>query len=268
MNSEWQIVNSKKQIEIPVPCLQSAGTGSATEMANRCNLSLRGVFYTTWQSLFKNAKKLRKFSLSPFAFRPSPCNHGFTLIELLVVIAIISMLAGQLLPALSSAREKGRQANCMNNLHQFAIAIEIYYQDYDDYPPWLSVLYPSYLKPEKIFTCLSDLYKGANGHGNPLYPEAEDPNILCSYLYEFNPCRCEWFELAYPSSISEADTNGDSIVSWKEAKIWQSHNGYGGQVPIVRCFWHYYNHGQKVINIAFRDYNVFTSGLEWEASSY
>jgi len=214
---------------------------------------------------------------------------GFTLVELLVVIAIISMLAGQLLPALSSAREKGRQANCMNNLHQFSIAIELYYQDYDDYPPWLSVLHPSYLKPEKIFTCLSDLYKGERGHGNPLYPEANDippGNIdppqtdpgfnyrnseitACSYVYEFNPCQCEWFEAAHnETEIAQADTSGNGEVSWKEAKIWQSFHGYGGQVPIVRCFWHYYNHDQKVINIAFKDYNVFTSGLEWEASSY
>jgi prepilin-type N-terminal cleavage/methylation domain-containing protein len=65
---------------------------------------------------------------------------GFTLIELLVVIAIISMLAGQILPSLSTAREKGRQANCINNLHQIGLAIEMYYQDYDDYPTWLSLI--------------------------------------------------------------------------------------------------------------------------------
>jgi len=57
---------------------------------------------------------------------------AFTLIELLVVIAIIAILAAMLLPALSKAKKKAQQAQCMSNLKQFGLAMVMYVSDYND----------------------------------------------------------------------------------------------------------------------------------------
>ena len=90
-------------------------------------------------------------------FSQSPVSHskrksaGFTLIELLMVIAIIAILAGMLLPALNSAREKGRAISCTSNIKQVLLDFQMYAGDNQDMWPvgrprsWSEILHKEYL---------------------------------------------------------------------------------------------------------------------------
>jgi prepilin-type N-terminal cleavage/methylation domain-containing protein len=63
-----------------------------------------------------------------------PVQTGFTLVELLVVIAVIAILAGLLLPALSSAKYHGKNTVCKSNLRQIITAINGYVTDEQFFP--------------------------------------------------------------------------------------------------------------------------------------
>jgi prepilin-type N-terminal cleavage/methylation domain-containing protein/prepilin-type processing-associated H-X9-DG protein len=91
--------------------------------------------------------------------------RAFTLIELLVVMVIIAVSPALLLPVLASARAKARASQCLSNLKQLGLAVQMYAQDWDGVTPpayyaagparfrWHQIIQP-YAKNTEIYRCL------------------------------------------------------------------------------------------------------------------
>ena len=110
--------------------------------------------------------------------RPRP--RGFTLIELLAVIGIIGVLLALLLPAVQSARESARRANCLNHLKQIGLAMHQYHDTHAVLPPgtkgccwgtWLVYTLPD-LEQSTLFNAWNSC-----GINSPGVPEGYDLDL-------------------------------------------------------------------------------------------
>jgi prepilin-type N-terminal cleavage/methylation domain-containing protein/prepilin-type processing-associated H-X9-DG protein len=134
---------------------------------------------------------------------------GFTLIELLVVIAIIAILAAMLFPVFARARESARKIQCLSNVKNIAMAVQIYLTDYDRFPPSEHRAEINSWAKDRAPCCCADRISSMN-------PYLKWPVIFDEYVKNRDVWRCPSSRFGYGSTINSANAPGANGDWWKE----------------------------------------------------
>ena len=118
---------------------------------------------------------------------------------------------------------------CTQNLVAIGEAVKAYKEEHDDFPEWLSELYPKYLPDADLLLCPADELGG-----KPIFTGNADPKIPVSYGYQFHP--------EYRAMKSE-----ERFV-------------YGDVIPLARCR-HHKNQAFTCLNLSFAFKVFWSSGV-------